>query len=321
MQYEMGGKIGIETLLLNERLLLADFVTHEILAAAASERLRRDGDLMMDWVTTVELVCLHHAIYFHRFNDMDIMGQMFMDNVRVKLHTNLNQRLKELEKTIRQVLPSKDFLYPIEDYAAFAERTVAYEAAFHSRSDVEMAETLWSYLANAEVFELEDEEHEALYGAGKTKRIIDRHFNPEGIEFLVYYVRKNLKLFNDRSFYDYKLCANFVDTHSEKLLREQRLFREHALAFVHPQDEPLDSNRHQVEALLKYDYAQKNQMSFFERIGFKRYKPSNQLELEIDAMDEINQQKLEQYLVGKTQLDLFNQARSTWLFKSGRWTK
>ena len=150
---------------------------------------------------------------------------MFMDNVRVKLHTNLNQRLKELEKTIRQVLPSKDFLYPIEDYAAFAERTVAYEAAFHSRSDVEMAETLWSYLANAEVFELEDEKHEALYGAGKTKRIIDRHFNPEGIEFLVYYVRKNLKLFNDRSFYDYKLCANFVDTHSEKLLREQRLFR------------------------------------------------------------------------------------------------
>ena len=76
MQYEMGGKIGIETLLLNERLLLADFVTHEILAAAASERLRRDGDLMMDWVTTVELVCLHHAIYFHRFNDMDIMGQV-----------------------------------------------------------------------------------------------------------------------------------------------------------------------------------------------------------------------------------------------------
>lgn len=86
MQYEMGGKIGIETLLLNERLLLADFVTHEILAAAASERLRRDADLMMDWVTTVELVCLHHAIYFHRFNDMDIMGQVsvFLINLNIK---------------------------------------------------------------------------------------------------------------------------------------------------------------------------------------------------------------------------------------------
>ena len=71
----MGGKIGIETLLLNERLLLADFVTHEILAASASERLRRDADLMMDWVTTIELVCLHHAIYVHRFCDMDIMGE------------------------------------------------------------------------------------------------------------------------------------------------------------------------------------------------------------------------------------------------------
>ena len=76
-----------------------------------------------------------------------------------------------------------------------------------------------------------------------------------------------------------------------------------------------------MESLLKYDYAQKNQMSFLERIGLKRYKPSSRLELEIDAMDEINQQKLEQYLVGKTQLDLFDQAKSTWLFKSGRWTK
>ena len=75
----MGGKIGIETLLLNERLLLADFVTHEILAASASERLRRDADLMMDWVTTIELVCLHHAIYLHRFGDMDIMGKSFLE--------------------------------------------------------------------------------------------------------------------------------------------------------------------------------------------------------------------------------------------------
>ena len=54
-----------------------------------------------------------------------------MDNVRVKLHTNLNQRLKELEKSIKQVLPSKDFLYPIENYDAFAERCTAYMTAFN----------------------------------------------------------------------------------------------------------------------------------------------------------------------------------------------
>ena len=35
-----------------------------------------------------------------------------------------------------------------------------------------MAEILWSYLANAEVFEIEDAEHEAQFGSGKMKRII-----------------------------------------------------------------------------------------------------------------------------------------------------
>ena len=148
-----------------------------------------------------------------------------MENIRTRLHNNLLQRLKTLEKSLNEILPAKDFLYPIENGDAFFARNNAYLAAFNSRSDVEMAETLWSYLANAEVFEIEDEEHEAQFGAGKTKRIIDRHFNPEGIEFLVYYVRKNIKLFNDRTFYDYKLCANFVDTHNERLLREQRIFR------------------------------------------------------------------------------------------------
>jgi hypothetical protein len=80
-------------------------------------------------------------------------------------------------------------------------------------------------LANSEVFEIEDEEHENLFGKGKKKRIIDRYFNPEGIEYLVYYVRKNTKLFDDKTFYDYKLCANFVDSQNQVLLDHQRHFR------------------------------------------------------------------------------------------------
>ena len=70
-----------------------------------------------------------------------------------------------------------------------------------------------------------DEEHENMFGKGKTKRIIDRYFNHEGIEYMVHYVRKNVKLLDDKTFMDFKLCANAVDTHNMKLLHEQRIFR------------------------------------------------------------------------------------------------
>ena len=83
--------------------------------------------------------------------EISTLGMAFMDNIRVRLHNNLLQRLKTLEKSISQILPAKDFLYPLEDGDAFFARNNAYLAAFNSRSDVEMAETLWSYLANAEV--------------------------------------------------------------------------------------------------------------------------------------------------------------------------
>ena len=42
---------------------------------------------------------------------------------------------------------------------------------------------------------------------------------------MVYYVRKNIKLFDDKTFYDYKLCANFVDSQNQVLLDHQRHFR------------------------------------------------------------------------------------------------
>ena len=62
-------------------------------------------------------------------------------------------------------------------------------------------------------------------------------------------------------------------------------------------------------------------MSFFERIGLKKNKPKTQLESEIEAMEEINSAKLNEFLADKSKLDLFNQVNATWLFKSGRWTK
>jgi hypothetical protein len=68
-----------------------------------------------------------------------------------------------------------------------------------------------------------DDEYEG--GNKKNELIIDRYFNPEGIEYLVHYVRKNIKLFDEKSFFDYKLAANLVDTDHEQILQHQRHFR------------------------------------------------------------------------------------------------
>ena len=48
---------------------------------------------------------------------------------------------------------------------------------------------------------------------------------------MVYYVRKNAKLFDDKTFYDYKLCANFVDSQNQVLLDHQRHFRSKFIKF------------------------------------------------------------------------------------------
>ena len=62
-------------------------------------------------------------------------------------------------------------------------------------------------------------------------------------------------------------------------------------------------------------------MTFAERIGFKKYEAKNEIEVEIEAMEKINFELLDQFLVGKSKLDLFDQVNSSWLFKSGRWIK
>lgn len=85
-------------------------------------------------------------------------------------------------------------------------------------SDMELAESLWTYLAHQEEFQIEDDESEDAL-------IIDRYFNPEGIEYLVHYVRKNLRLMDEKTFMDFKLAANLVDTDDEKFVAIQRHFR------------------------------------------------------------------------------------------------
>lgn len=83
---------------------------------------------------------------------------------------------------------------------------------------MELAESLWTYLAHHEEFQIEDDESEDAL-------IIDRYFNPEGIEYLVHYVRKNLRLMDEKTFMDFKLAANLVDTDDEKFVAIQRHFR------------------------------------------------------------------------------------------------
>merc|ERR1711990_1112032 len=95
--FKMGGKIGIETLIQSEQFYLAEYMTHEILKAAASERLRKNADLRMDWITTVELVVLHYVIYAQRLSDMDMMGHYFIDMLGRRLYHNMNERRKEME--------------------------------------------------------------------------------------------------------------------------------------------------------------------------------------------------------------------------------
>jgi len=318
--YRMGGKIGVETLIEEEKRVLSEYIAHEIIKASSSETLREKADLQMDWVTTVELVILHLAIFQHRFKDLDIMGTDFILNVRFRLGNNLATRLEELERVLKEPLPYDDYCYPMNNGAAFFRRSLQYEHAFAGDSDVKLAECLWQNLANYEVFEIEDEEHENLFGKGKKKRIIDRYFNPEGIEYLVYYVRKNIKLFDDKTFYDYKLCANFVDSQNEVLLHNQRHFRKHVLGFCLPEETPLVSNRDQVEKLLEFDFTQKKKMTFFERLGIKTYQPKSKEESDImDELKKLNMINLEKYLSNQTtKLDLFDQANSSWLWKTGR---
>ena len=80
----------------------------------------------------------------------------------------------------------------------------------------------------------------------------------------------------------------------------------------------MHSNKEKLEFLLNFDFGQKQQMSFLERIGMKKYTPKNDIEKQITDLEIENKILLEKFLVGKEKLDLFNQDPSQFRFKSGR---
>ena len=97
-------------------------------------------------------------------------------------------------------------------------------------------------------------------------------------------------------------------------------FSEHVLGFCLPEETPLVSNRDQLEKLLEFDFTQKKKMSFFERLGIKKYTPKSEEESNmIKELNDLNLVNLEKYLSNQsTKLDLFDQVNSSWLWKTGR---
>ena len=75
-----------------------------------------------------------------------------------------------------------------------------------------------------------------------------------------------------------------------------------------------------MEKLLEFDFTQKKKMTFFERLGIKTYQPKSKEESDImDELKKLNMINLEKYLSNQTtKLDLFDQANSSWLWKTGR---
>ncbi len=61
-------------------------------------------------------------------------------------------------------------------------------------------------------------------------------------------------------------------------------------------------------------------MTFFERLGIKQYQPKSEEESDImSELNNLNLINLEKYLSNQTtKLDLFDQANSSWLWKTGR---
>ena len=79
----------------------------------------------------------------------------FVNQVRVRLRKDLQYRLQNMERTLQAPCPDAEFNYAIIDAGAFSRRTSQYENAINNDSDVKLAEVLWSYLANSEMFEIE----------------------------------------------------------------------------------------------------------------------------------------------------------------------
>jgi len=308
-RFEAGGRIGIETMVYEEKHILAELISFFIIKAASNEELRKNADLRMDWVTTLELVQLHVEMVRERLLQLDLDGELLMDQISRRVVLNMEQRKKDFEAATKVLIPTKDALSIISTRGHIYERNIAYTKGFLG-SDMELAESLWTYLAHQEEFQIEDDESEDAL-------IIDRYFNPEGIEYLVHYVRKNLRLMDEKTFMDYKLAANLVDTDDEKFVAIQRHFREYVFNFVLPEDDPLVTNREQLETALEFDYGRKQDMSFFERIGMFGSSKEAALEKEVNILN-LQRDELELYLENKDRLNLFDQTGKEWKRKSGR---
>jgi len=313
--FEMGGKIGIETLLDNEKFFLAELIAYSITRHGSCDILRKNSDLRMDWPTTLEMCLLHYFIWQDRLIQFDLDGELFMEEVFIRVYMNLNLRRKEFEKAFQVALPEKKAMGAFANKSQQWQRYIAYQKGFEG-SDMELAEALWTYLAPSEDFEIEDEEDEE---SSANQLIIDRYFNPEGIEYLVHYVRKNIKLLDEKSFLDFKLCTNLVDTSQEQILQHQRHFREFCFQFSLPESDPLKSNREKLEQMLEFDYGQKQNMSWLQRIGVLSYSPSEKFEQELaEDLNKLTAEQLEQFMASKDRLNLFDQTSSEYKRKSGR---
>ena len=89
-RFEAGGRIGIETMVYEEKHILAELISyysehwtwsiiwvigHLVIKAASNEELRKNADLRMDWVTTLELVQLHVEMFRERLLQLDLDGE------------------------------------------------------------------------------------------------------------------------------------------------------------------------------------------------------------------------------------------------------
>ena len=89
--------------------------------------------------------------------------------------------------------------------------------------------------------------------------------------------------------------------------------------FTLPENDPLKSNRAELERCLEFDYGQKQNMSFLQRIGVTRYFARDTLESQLEEeLNHINDEKLNLFMENKDRLNLFDLNPGEWKRKSGR---
>lgn len=123
----------------------------------------------MDWQTTIELVLLHYVIYQERLAQYDLDGEckfdlrimirmtirlVFMQEIMLRVYMNMNMRRKDFEKALQVGMPEKRTMGPLSNTAAMLQRSVTYLKGING-TDMDLAEALWTYLANREEFEID----------------------------------------------------------------------------------------------------------------------------------------------------------------------